>query len=64
MHKKLSDKIKKIKKDDPFLVTVTVFSKEMAQGKELETFVFRNKFPVEEMEGTKEAIARLIDELR
>jgi len=63
MHKKLLDKIKKIKKDDPFLITLTVFSKEMARGKELETFVFRNKFPAEELDGTKAAISRLIDEI-
>ena len=52
------EKIKKIDKDDSFLVSVTVFNK---KGDKLDTFLFSNKFPFGELEGTKEMIAKLID---
>lgn len=60
MHKGLLKKIKEIKKGDPFLITVTVFN-ERAGGRVLDTFLFTNEFPPEELRGTKEAIARLIE---
>jgi hypothetical protein len=60
MHKGLLKKIKEIKKGDPFLITITVFDKK-AGGRILDTFLFTNEFPPEELEGTKEAIVRLIE---
>jgi hypothetical protein len=53
-------KLKKIKKDEPFLITITIFD-EKRGGEVLDTFLFANKFPPEELDGTKEAIAELID---
>ncbi|MBU1177183.1 MAG: hypothetical protein ABIG88_01815 [Patescibacteria group bacterium] len=61
MHKDLLKKIKDIKEDDPFLITVTVFGKKNSKGKELDTFLFVNKFPFIEFEGTKKMISNLID---
>jgi len=61
MHKDLLKKIKDIKADDPFLITVTVFGKKNAKGKELDTFLFVNKFPFIEFKGTKKMIGDLID---
>lgn len=63
-HKNLLNKIKKIKETDPFLITITVFSDKKIKGRELETFVFRNNFPADELEGTKETIGKLIDQVK
>ncbi len=53
------EKIKKIDKDDSFLVSVTVFNK---KGDKLDTFLFSNEFPYEELKGTKKMINKLIDD--
>ena len=58
MNKEMLEKIKKIDKNDPFLVSITVFNK---KGDKLDTFLFSNKFPYEELDGTKKMIAKLID---
>lgn len=64
LYKSFVEKVKKLKKDEPFLATLTVFSKEDIRGKELETFLCVNNFPYEEIEGTKEEVIRLIDEAK
>jgi len=62
MHKDLLKKLKEVKKDDPFLITVTTFSKKSSKkGKELDTFLFVNNFPFIEFDGTKKMISKLID---
>ena len=61
MHKDLLKKIKDIKKDDPFLITITNFGKKSSKGKELDTFLYVNNFPLIEFKGTKEMISKLID---
>ena len=61
MHKDLLKKIKEVKKDDPFLITVTTFSKKDSKGKELDTFLFVNNFPFIEFNGTKKMINKLLD---
>ena len=53
-------KIKEINKNDPFLVSITIFNKKK-DGK-LDTYVFSNNFPYEEFEGTKKMIGKLINE--
>jgi len=60
MREDLLKKLKEVKEDDPFLITVTVFN-EKAQGKKLDTFLFVNKFPFIEFEGTKKTIVKLIE---
>jgi len=62
MHKDLLKKIKDIKEEDPFLITVTVYGKGGSKGKELDTFLFINDFPFIEFEGTKKMITKLIDD--
>jgi len=57
-------KAKALKKDQPFMATLTVFNQGGAAGKELETFLFINNFPYEEITGTKEKISELIDEIK
>ena len=52
-------KIKEINKNEPFLVSITIFSKK--KGDKLDTYVFSNNFPYEEFEGTKKMIGELID---
>lgn len=61
MHKNLLKKLKEVKKDDPFLITVTTFGKKSNKGKELDTFLFVNNFPFIEFNGTKKMINKLID---
>jgi len=62
MNKNLLKKIKEIKKDDPFLITITVFNKKEKSGKDMDTFLFVNDFPYIEFDGTKGMINKLIDE--
>lgn len=62
-HQTLIKRVKELKKDEPFLATITVFNKERIKGQELETFLFINNFPYEEFEGTKLEIIRLIDQM-
>jgi len=64
MYKSFLKKVRKLKKEEPFLATLTIFGKEDARGKELETFLFINNFPYEEIEGTKEKIVELIGEVK
>jgi hypothetical protein len=64
MNKNLLKKIKEIKKDDPFLITVTVFNDKGKPGEDMDTFLFVNKFPYAEFAGTKEMINKLIDEAK
>jgi len=61
MHKDLAKKLKEIKSNDPFLVTVTAFNKD-SQGKKLDTFIFVNDFPYIEFDGAKKMIVKLIEE--
>lgn len=60
MREQLFKKIKEIKPNEPFLATITFFDRKKTDR--LNTFVFSNKFPYEEFEGTKEVINKLIDE--
>lgn len=60
MHKDLLKKLKEIKSEDPFLITVTAFNKK-SKGEKLDTFLFINKFPFIEFEGTKKIIIKLIE---
>ena len=64
MNKSLLKKIKEIKEGDPFLITVTVFNKKGTPGKDIDTFLFVNKFPYIEFEGTKKMINKLIDQAK
>lgn len=64
MYKSFTEKVKKMKKGEPFLATFTIFDKQGAKGKELETFLFINNFPYEEIAGTKDKIIKLIDEAK
>ena len=63
MRKDLLKKLKEIEGDDPFLITITAFNKKSA-GKKLDTFLFVNKFPFVEFEGTKEIIVDLIEKAK
>lgn len=60
MYKELEKKVKDINKNDSFLVTITAFNKK-EKGK-LDTYVFTNNFPYDEIQGTKKMINKLIDE--
>lgn len=60
MRKDLLKKLKEIKESDPFLITITAFSKD-SEGKKLDTFLFVNKFPFIEFDGTKKMISSLIE---
>ena len=64
MNKDLLKKIKEIKQNDPFLITVTVFNKKGKPGKDMDTFLFVNEFPYTEFSGTKKMINKLIDETK
>ncbi len=64
IYKDFKNKINLLKKDTPFLATITFFSKSGEPGKELETFVFVNNFPYEEIEGTKNEIVRQINGIK
>ncbi|MDD2753135.1 MAG: hypothetical protein PHT44_00755 [Candidatus Portnoybacteria bacterium] len=64
MYKSFTAKVKKMKKGEPFLATFTIFDKQGDQVKELETFLFINNFPYEEIPGTKDKIVKLIDEVK
>ncbi|KKS26089.1 MAG: hypothetical protein UU87_C0003G0009 [Parcubacteria group bacterium GW2011_GWA2_42_11] len=55
-------KINKLKKNEPFLVTFSIYSEKASKGKELETFLFINNFPYEEIAGIKQEINRLLNE--
>ncbi len=61
MHKDLIKKVKEIKADDPFLITITAFSKK-SKDKKLDTFLFVNKFPFIEFGGTRKMINKLIQD--
>lgn len=60
MLKDLLEKIKDINENDPFLLTFT-FPNKAKDEKEMESFLFQNKFPADELENTKQDIIRLID---
>ena len=62
MCKELLEKIKKIKKTDSFLVTITQYNKK--KGDKLDTFLLVNNFEFSEFDGTKEMICKLIDEAK
>jgi len=64
MNKNLLKKIKGIKENDSFLITVTVFDKKGKPGKDMDTFLFLNDFPYLEFDGTKKMINKLIDEIK
>lgn len=57
-------KIKNLKKDELFLATITLFNEKKVAGKELETFLFVNGMPYEEIPGIKQEINRLFDEIK
>lgn len=57
MYQEVLKKIKKIKKQDPFLITVTTYNKE---GTKLDTFLFANNFPYADIEGSRKKINELI----
>jgi len=61
MDKKTLEKLKKIKKDDSFLMTITVFNKRKRTNKKLDTFLILNKFPYSELKETKKTVIELID---
>lgn len=60
MLSKITNKLKKIKKTDPFLMTITVFSDK--SRKKLDTYLFANNFPFGEFDGTGKMIKKLINE--
>ncbi len=64
MNKTLLKNLKKIKENDPFLVTITVFNKDRTVKKDLDTFLFMNNFPKIELEGTKKMIVKLINDIK
>lgn len=57
-------KIGEVKKDTSFLVTITTLDKNRARGQELETHIFRNNFPDNEIDGTKKVIDELLGGVR
>lgn len=59
MHKESLKKIEKIKDTDPFLITITTYGKGKARN-QLDTFLFVNRFPYADLEGTKQKIIELI----
>jgi len=61
MDKKTLEKLKKIKKDDSFLMTITVFNKRKRAKKKLDTFLILNKFPYSELKEAKKTVIKLID---
>ncbi len=64
MNKNLLKKIKEIKEEDFFVITVTVFNKKGKPDKDMDTFLFINDFPYIEFNGTKKMINKLIDEAK
>jgi len=64
MHEELFKKIKKIKKTDPFLITITVYEKKKNSSDKLDTFLLVNNFQFNEFDGTKAMICKLIDDAK
>lgn len=64
MNKNLLKKLKNLKQDDVFLMTVTVPKNKRDFKKGFDTFIFVNKFPYAEMESTKKMIVKLINEAK
>lgn len=64
LYKDFAVKVKELKKNTPFLVTLTLFGEKAKPGKELETFLFVNNFPYEEIPGTKDEVNRLLGEIK
>jgi len=60
MHKEMIKKVKEINKNDPFLISITILNKK--KDDKLDTYVFSNNFPYEELESTKKMIEKLINE--
>jgi len=59
MYKELLKKFKKMKKSDPFLITVTLVNK---QKKGSDTFLLANNFPYGKFTEAKKMIVKLISE--
>jgi len=57
-------KLKKITKNDSFLIAITIFNPKGEPGKDLDTFFLVNNFPYEDFEGTKKIIVKLIDDAK
>ncbi|MFH1551649.1 MAG: hypothetical protein ABIC36_02110 [bacterium] len=64
MNKKLLQKLKNLKKDDSFLITVTVFNKRAKPENKLDTFLFINNFLYTDFVSTKKMINKLIDDAK
>jgi hypothetical protein len=64
MNKNLLRKLKNLKQDDVFLMTVTVPKNKRDLKRGFDTFIFVNKFPYAEMESTKKMIVKLINEAK
>ena len=61
MKEKILEKIKDLGKDSGFLLTITMINNDKMDDK-VDTYLFRNKFPKEELDETKKVINKLIEE--
>lgn len=59
MYDQMMKKIKTIKKTTPFLVSVTTLDE---KTQEWNTYVYTNKFPYSELDGTKDMLGKLVEE--
>lgn len=60
MKKEIIEKLSSLNENEKFLMTLTVYNKKEKKEK-LNTFLFVNKFPYTDIEGTKKAICELLD---
>ena len=61
MDKKLLEKLQKIRKDDPLLITVTTLLDKKRSKNKVDAFFILNKFPYQELKTAKKLIIELID---
>ena len=64
MNKNLLRKLKDLKENDSFLMTVTAFKDKRSPAKGLDTFIFINSFPYKELERSKKMIVNLINQAK
>ena len=64
MNKNLLKKLRSLKEDDPFLMTVTVFKNRKNLKKGLDSFIFVNNFPYDNLESAKKMIVKLINQAK
>lgn len=61
MNKEILKKIKKLNENSKFLLSVTVFD-DKSREDNVDTFLFMNNFPKEELDGAKKTICKLIED--